>query len=125
MKLGLFRCAAILAFPFFGISLAWADGDVVHGQVVFAKCALCHNVTAQAKIGPGLAGVVGRKAGAVPGFNYSPALVAFGKTWDEQTLDKWLEDPEKLIPNNDMATRVPDATDRANIIAYLKSLSAQ
>jgi cytochrome c len=125
MNLGLFRCAAIVAFLFYGISLAWADGDVAHGQVVFGKCALCHNATAQAKIGPGLAGVVGRKAGSVPGFNYSPALVAFGKTWDEQTLDTFLSGPMKLVPGTRMPIALPSSQDRVDVIAYLKSLPAK
>ena len=69
--------------------------------------------------------IFGQPSARTAGFPYSDALKSSRLTWDEQTLDKWLEDPEKLIPNNDMATRVPDATDRANIIAYLKSLSTQ
>jgi len=64
--------------------------------------------------------VFGKPSGSVAGFPYSDAVKRSSLKWDEQTLDRWLEDPEKLIPNNDMATRLPDRADRANIIAYLK-----
>jgi cytochrome c len=103
----------------------WADGDAGHGKTLFsARCSACHAVTAQIKIGPGLAGVVGRKAGTAPNFHYSQAMVAYGKVWDDQTLDTLLAGPSKAIPGTRMVVAVPGASDRADIIAYLKTLGA-
>ena len=60
--------------------------------------------------------------GAVKTFKYSTALEKAGITWDEEKLDKWLTDPDSLVPDNDMSFRVPKQEERALIIAYLKSL---
>jgi cytochrome c len=105
--------------------MASSAPDAVRGKEAFEKrCGGCHALD-RTKEGPMLRKIFGQRSGSNVGFPYSDAVKNSHLTWDERTLDKWLEDPEKLIPNNDMATRVPDATDRANIIAYLKSLSAQ
>ena len=64
----------------------------------------------------------GRKSGAVPNFQYSDALKNARVIWNETALDNWLDNSEKLIPNNDMAFRVVDHTERAAIIGYLKTL---
>jgi len=105
--------------------MASSAPDAVRGKEAFEKrCGGCHGLD-KTKEGPLLRKIFGHRSASTAGFPYSDALKSSHLTWDEQTLDKWLEDPEKLIPNNDMATRVPDATDRANIIAYLKSISTQ
>jgi cytochrome c len=99
--------------------------DVAAGQAVFhAKCALCHSVTpGQNKVGPSLAGVVGRPAGQAPGYSYSSANKTSGKTWDAATLDVYLTNPRALVPGTKMAfAGLPDATDRANVIAYLSTV---
>ena len=72
----------------------------------------------------GLRGVFGRAAGADQGFPYSAALKSSHLRWDESSLDRWLADPEVLVPGNDMAFRASKAEERAEIVAYLKSLSA-
>ena len=76
-------------------SLGLAAGDAAAGKQAFATtCGACHSVEPGVnKLGPSLAGIVGRKSGAVPGYNFSPALKAANITWDEQTLDKFLENP--------------------------------
>ena len=74
------------------------------------------------KLGPSLAGIVGRKSGAVPGYNFSPALKAANITWDEQTLDKFLENPGTDVHGTKMFISVPSAQNRQNIIAYLETL---
>jgi cytochrome c len=113
-----------MASAFVVCVVASSAPDAVRGKEAFEKrCSGCHGLD-QFKEGPMLRKIFGKRSGSVAGFPYSDALKGSHLTWDEQTLDKWLEDPEKLVPNNDMATRVPDAADRANIIAYLKSLSA-
>lgn len=107
-----------------GAGLAWAQapaGDAAAGEKVFDQCKACHTVEAgKNRIGPSLHGVVGRKAGAVEGFNYSPALKGSNLTWDAATLDKYLADPKGFIPGNKMAfAGLKKSEDRANVIAYL------
>jgi cytochrome c len=75
------------------------------------------------KEGPRLRGVLGRKAGTVAGFPYSDALRKSGITWTEELLTKWLENPEALVGDNDMAFHVSNAEERAALVAYLKSLT--
>ena len=90
----------------------------------FAQCVACHAVEpGRNGIGPTLAGVFGRKAAALPGFAYSPALRQSGLTWDEPTLDRWLESPAQTVPGNRMVyPGMRDAADRRAVIAYLKTL---
>jgi cytochrome c len=97
-----------------------AKGDTVDGRAVFEKrCAGCHSLDHE-KEGPRLAGVVGRKAGAVSTFTYSDAVRKSAVVWTEAALDKWLTDPETVIPDNDMAFRLGNPAERAAIIAFLK-----
>lgn len=103
---------------------AHADGDAALGKTLFSRCSACHAVTAQNKIGPGLSGVVGRKAGSVSGFRYSKAMAAADLVWDEATLDQFLTAPSKLVPGTSMSFVMPKPEDRANIIAYLKTLDS-
>ncbi len=101
---------------------ALAAGDAAAGAAVFkSKCTICHSVTqGQNRVGPSLFGVVGRKSGQAPNYNYSEANKNSGKTWDEATLDVYLTNPRALVPGTKMAfAGLPDATDRANVIAYL------
>jgi cytochrome c len=105
------------------LSKAAAAADPAAGEQVFARCAVCHSTKpGENKIGPSLAGVVGRKSGTAPGYNYSPALKAAGITWDEQQLDKFLANPAADVHGTKMAISVPNAQDRENVIAYLKTL---
>jgi glucose/arabinose dehydrogenase len=99
------------------------------GQVFFeTNCASCHTADPGmgSRSGPGLYGVVGRKLGAAPGFNYTDALVkagASGKTWTRAELDVFLADPTKAVPGTAMPVSVPVKGDRAAVIDYLASLS--
>ena len=92
--------------------------------VAFASCAGCHAVEAGVNaIGPSLAGVVGRKAGSMPGYEYSQALKAYGKTWDEATLDTFLTSPMAAVPGTRMSyAGQPDPAARKAMIDYLKTL---
>jgi cytochrome c len=101
---------------------AFADGDAANGAKLFSRCSVCHSATGQNKIGPTLAGVYGRKAGSLEGFKYSKALLASGLTWDDDTLDRFLAGPSKLVPGTAMVINLPKAEDRADMIAYLKTL---
>jgi len=104
---------------------ARAAGDPVAGKAVSAKCAICHTFEpGKNKIGPSLAGVVGRKSGSLPGFSYSPGMKAANLTWNAATLDKYLTNPRALVPTTKMIfAGLPQATDRANLIAYLTQVS--
>lgn len=90
----------------------------------FGICKSCHSVEkGKNMIGPSLAGIVGTKAGDVAGFSFSPALKGSGLTWDDATLDKWLENPMKLVPGTRMTySGQPDPAKRKAIIEYLKTL---
>jgi cytochrome c len=93
------------------------------GRLLFLQCRACHEVKAglPAKVGPNLAGMIGRKAGSAPDFAYSPAMKAATFSWDKAALDKWLEKPSALVPGTAMAfAGVPAEKDRAAIIAYLE-----
>jgi cytochrome c len=93
------------------------------GQALFQKrCSGCHALDADHE-GPRLRGVVGRAAGTVKTFQYSDALKNAKHVWDENNLNKWLTDPESVVPDNDMSFQVPKQEERAAIISYLKSLS--
>lgn len=94
------------------------------GKVLFVRCASCHEIKpgAPTKIGPNLAGVVGRKGGSLPGYQYSPAMMKQQPVWTEENLDRWLIGPSQLIPGTSMAfAGLPDPADRKVLIAYLKS----
>lgn len=103
-------------------SAVQAEGDPALGQRVFARCAACHTTTSEAKAGPGLAGIIGRTAGGVEGFDYSAAMQASGLVWDEATLDTFLAAPRRVVSGTSMVIGVPNERDRQNIIAYLKTL---
>jgi cytochrome c len=99
---------------------AAGDGDVARGKAVFEmRCTGCHAMNADRE-GPRLAGVYGRKAASVPGFAYSKGLRNSGLTWSDTTLERWLSDPDTMIPDNNMSFSVPKATERKDLIAYLK-----
>jgi len=85
------------------------------------RCSGCHVLEGVGQ-GPSLRGVMGRKAGSVAGFDYTPALKASGLTWTPATLDRWLMGPPKLVPGTAMTTEVPDARERHDLIAYLAGL---
>ena len=101
-----------------------AAADATRGQAVYqARCAACHSVDFNG-VGPAHRGVFGRLAGSAKGFtNYSAALKRSGITWTEANLDRWLLDPEALVPGQAMGINLPDAGERADVIAFLRTLS--
>ena len=92
-------------------------------------CRECHSfVKDDNRLGPSLYGVVGRKAGIEPGYGFTDSLKSSGVTWDEATLDKWIADPQAVIPGNGMSPPfggVADPAIRKRIIAFLQSISPQ
>lgn len=106
-----------------GIKYASLTGNAAAGKVVFAQCRSCHVTDPGVnKTGPSLAGIVGRPAGSIPGFNYSDANKNSGITWTEEQLYAYLENPQRVVPKTKMIyPGQPDAQKRADLIAYLKS----
>jgi len=117
MRVLLGTVAALLAG-----SAARADGDAARGEKRFEECATCHSTERGVNnVGPSLFGVLGRKAGEIADFRYSPAMRTSGITWSAQTLDKFIADPQQEVPGNRMPfAGMPDAGDRADLIAYLQ-----
>jgi cytochrome c len=110
-------CAALLS-----AAPAFAAGDAKHGGDLYeARCGACHSVAVD-RIGPRHAGVVGRRAGSVKGFEYSAALASSKLVWDANYLERWLTDSESLIPGQRMGYRVGAPKDREDIVAYLARL---
>ena len=102
--------------------------DAAAGEKVFTKCKVCHVADQdQNKIGPSLKGVIGRTAGTHPGYTYSQAMIAAGKSgvvWDEATLTTYLRDPKAMVKGTKMAfPGLKKDEDIANVIAYLKQFS--
>ena len=113
-----------------GIALAWSASAAAPAGAPsaadFSRCAGCHSTQAgQNKIGPSLAGIYGKPSGSVPGYTYSAALKNAHLIWDQQTLDKFLQNPGGLVHGTKMFATVPDADARQRVIAYLKSLPPQ
>lgn len=114
------RIAALLCTALAGVAHA---ADVQRGKTLYeTRCIGCHSIDAN-RIGPAHRGVFGRKAGAAKDYDYSPAIAGAKIVWDERMLDRWLADPEKLVPGQRMNYSVPEAVDRADLIAYLREQS--
>jgi cytochrome c len=104
--------------------IAHADGDAVAGKALYAtRCASCHSIDFNG-VGPAHKNLIGRRAGTAPGYAYSDALKNSQVVWTEETLRRWLTDPEKFIPGQKMFISVPDAQERADIVAYLQQAGA-
>jgi cytochrome c len=117
-------CAALAAL----LSPIQARADDDGLEITFNDhCRECHSfVKDDNRLGPSLYGVVGRKAGVLAGYAYSQSLKDSGVTWDEGTLDKWIADPQGVIPGNTMSPPYSGLTDpaiRKKIVAYLKTLA--
>ena len=98
-------------------------GDAARGKIVFERrCTGCHALDENHE-GPQLRTVYGRKAGSVAGFKYSPGVARLGLIWNPETLDRWLTDPDTMLPGNDMSFATPKAADRRDVIAYLQQVA--
>lgn len=113
---------ALFALACAAFSVAAPAQDALRGESLYAaRCAGCHSVDRN-RIGPLHAGVLGRRAGSVAGYTYSPALARAKFFWNAKTLDRWLADPEGLVPGQKMGYSVAEARDRADLVAYLALL---
>jgi len=103
---------------------AYQGADLVNGEAKFAVCRSCHttNQGGEDMTGPNLWGIFGRKAGSEPGFGYSDDMKAAGWTWDADRIDKWITNPRGVLAGTKMTfIGMPDATDRRDVIAFLKT----
>ena len=121
----LLRSAILLALAATSTTIAAAPArdEAALGKRLFLRCTACHTVSAKApgKVGPHLEGIVGRKAGSIAGFGYSPAMKGAKIVWNEATLDKWLQRPQSVVPGTTMAfAGLTKPEDRKALIAYLK-----
>jgi cytochrome c len=113
------------------VLISAARADPARGERVFQRCYACHSVLAgeSALPGPNLRGVLGRRAGTLPGFRFSAALLAAGRSrglvWTRETLDAFLADPPGLIPGTEMGmpTGLADPRDRRDVIDYIERAS--
>ena len=98
---------------------AHAEGDAAAGRQLYAaRCSACHSVEYNG-VGPTHKNLIGRKAGTAPGYTYSNALKQSNVVWSEETITRWLTDPDKFIPGQKMFISIPDAKERADIVAFL------
>jgi cytochrome c len=116
------RVTAALLMALLLIGTARADGDAARGEVKFQDCAACHKLEAGANnLGPSLHGIFERKAGELADFRYSPAIKRCGIAWTPETLEKFIADPQAMVPGNRMPyAGMASAADRADLIAYLQ-----
>jgi len=112
----LIAIAALIA----GANTAGA-ADATKGEKLFVECASCHSIERGVEgVGPSLFGLFQRKAGDVADYRYSPALKRSGIVWTPQTLEDFVADPQKSVPGNRMPySGLPNASDRADLLAYL------
>ena len=98
------------------------EGDPEKGKRIFRLCAGCHSLKpGEIRVGPPLAGLLGRKAGSVPNYRYSMGLKRADFVWNEKSLDAWLANPRNLVPGNRMLFMgLRKAKHRADVIAFLK-----
>lgn len=117
------RVMAALVMTLCAADLARADGDAARGEAKFGDCAACHQLQAGANnVGPSLHGIFTRKAGEIADFRYSPAIKRSGIVWTPETLDKFISDPQAMVPGNRMPyAGMANAGDRADLIAYLQN----
>ncbi len=101
------------------LAAALAAGDPLRGKEIYARCLACHAL-AYDRVGPRHCGLLGRRAGSVPGFAYSSAMKKSGIVWSKKTLDRFLADPTHTVPGTAMTyAGVADAQERADLIAFL------
>lgn len=116
----------IAAVAVLGMSASCISGamaqNVDAGKQVFEQCISCHTAGPTNSVGPGLQGIIGRPSASMAGFRYSPAMKRAKLTWDEKTIDAYLQNPQTVVPGNLMPfSGMADAKQRADLIAYLKT----
>ncbi len=130
MRGAVLRVARLLWLPL-GVLALWTaanadEGNTARGERVFQRCFACHSVDPDEKAklqGPSLYKIIGRPAAAVPGFEYSDAMRrkgANGLVWNAETLDRYIADPENVVPGTNMSVPpLRDEQERADLLVYL------
>jgi cytochrome c len=125
MKLLLALVAAFLCLA----APALAEGDAIAGKTVFRKCMPCHSTEPITRVGPTLAGIVGRPVASIEDYSYSDAMTAFadgGRVWSEAQLAEYLMAPKAMVPGTRMTfAGLRKIEDIANLIAYLKNPASE
>jgi cytochrome c len=120
VKAFLLACAVLLPTAQVLFPAAHA-ADAARGKSLYeSRCIGCHSID-ENRVGPAHRGVFGRRAGAVKGYEYSPALKSSRVIWNDHTLERWLANPEAAIPGQKMGFSVREPADRADIIEYLRT----
>ncbi|HQZ46075.1 MAG TPA: c-type cytochrome [Usitatibacteraceae bacterium] len=102
-------------------AMAAPAGNAVRGEALYERCFACHSLETD-RAGPRHCGLLGRRAGSVPGFDYSPAMRAAGIVWSAETLDRFLAAPTAVVPGTSMGyAGIASAQERADLIAYLRA----
>ena len=102
-------------------AMAAPAGNAVRGEALYERCFACHSLETD-RAGPRHCGLLGRRAGSVPGFDYSPAMRASGIVWSAETLDRFLAAPTAVVPGTSMGyAGIASAQERADLIAYLRA----
>ena len=123
--IGLWFCGTMLVATAATAQMPLPEAKPPDGPTLFKQqCATCHttNLTDAVRQGPSLFGLIGRRAGSVEGFHYSPGFAKADFTWDDARLDAWITNPQAVIPGTVMAYRQAKPETRATIIGYLKEL---
>lgn len=123
MRKLVFAAAALMAVS--NIAYAQTPGDPAAGKTAFSQCAICHKADKAAGngVGPNLFGIVGRKAAAIEGFEYSGPLKASGITWTDDKLLQWVAGPMKMVPGTKMAfPGISSKATQRDVVAYLGTL---
>ncbi len=116
------RLPGLVAWTVWAVSPPSQAQSVERGKALYeARCGACHSVDAN-RVGPMHQGVLGRRAGSVPGYDYSEALAKSRIVWTRDKLQAWLAGPEQLIPGQKMGFSLGEAADRADVVAYLATL---
>ena len=112
-----------LALALAAVTAARAGGDPARGEQLYARCLACHALEYD-RVGPRHCGLLGRRAGSVPRFDYSAAMKQSGIVWTARTLERFLAAPLEMVPGTTMTyAGVADAKERADLIAYLEERS--
>ena len=121
MKLSCIVSGVVVLLPLTLVARAQGLGDAQRGAQIFAQCKVCHSLEAgKNMVGPSLHGLIGRKAGSVPGYAYSPAMKNANVTWNDDTLSKYLSDPKAFIPGDKMVfTGIKNPSSLGDLLAYL------
>lgn len=111
-----------------GAAQAQDDAEADAGKLAFNNhCRTCHVLDkGDNRLGPSLYDIIGSKAGTAPGYRFSSAMARSGVVWNEKTLDRFIADPNAVVPGNNMKpySGIASADERAKIVAYLKAESA-